>query len=71
MLDEALVQLPPERRERFELRMLQWGPLSRFPILPPEDKEEVLNVVLPLVDEAFDDVDSELAPGRLAASTLS
>ena len=38
--------------------MLQWGPLSRFHILPPEDKEEVLNVVLPLVDEAFEDVGS-------------
>ncbi len=64
-------QLPPERRERFELRMLQWGPLSRFDILPPEDKEEVLNVVLPLVDEAFEDVGSGSAPGRLAASTPS
>ena len=60
VLDEALVQLPPERRERFELRMLQWGPLSRFHILPPEDKEEVLNVVIPLVDEAFEDVGSRV-----------
>ena len=71
VLDEALVQLPPERRERFELRMLQWGPLSRFGTLPPEDKEEVLNVVLSLVDEAFEDVGSGSAPGRLAASTPS
>jgi DNA-directed RNA polymerase specialized sigma24 family protein len=54
VLDEALVQLPPERRERFELRMLQCGPLSRFHILPPEDQEEVLNVVLPVVEEAFE-----------------
>lgn len=69
VLDEALVQLPPERRERFELRMLRWGPLSRFDILPPEDKEEVLNVVLPLVDEAFEDVGSGSASSRLAAST--
>ena len=69
VLDEALVQLPPERRERFELRMLQWGPLYRFDILPPEDKEEVLNVVLPLVDEAFEDAGNGSAPSRLAAST--
>ena len=71
VLDEALVQLPPERRARFELRMLQWGPLSRFDFLRPEDKEEVMNVVIPLVDEAFEDVGSGSAPGRLAASTLS
>jgi pimeloyl-ACP methyl ester carboxylesterase len=68
-LEEALVQLPPERRERFELMMLRWGPLSRFHILPPEDKEEVLNVVLALVDEAFEDVGSGSASSRLAAST--
>ena len=71
VLDEALVQLPPERRARFELRMLQWGPLSRFDFLRPEDKEEVMNVVIPLVDEAFEDVGSGSAPGRLAASTRS
>lgn len=71
VLDEALVQLPPERRARFELRMLQWGPLSRFDFLRPEDKEEVMNVVIPLVDEAFEDAGSGSAPGRLAASTLS
>ena len=71
VLDEALVQLPPERRERFELRMLRWGPLSRFHLLPPEDQEDVLNVVIPLVDKAFEDVGSRAAPGRLAASTLS
>jgi pimeloyl-ACP methyl ester carboxylesterase len=68
VLDEAVVKLPPERRERFELRMLQWGPLSKFDILPPEDKEEVLNVVLPLVDEAFEDVGGSPALGRPAAS---
>ena len=71
VLDEALVQLPPERRARFELRMLQWGPLSRFDFLRPEDKEEVMNVVIPLVDKAFEDVGSGSAPGRLAGSTLS
>jgi pimeloyl-ACP methyl ester carboxylesterase len=68
VLNDALLELPPERRERFELRMLQWGPLSRFDILPPEDKEEVLNVVLPLVDQAFEDVGSGSAPRPLAAS---
>jgi pimeloyl-ACP methyl ester carboxylesterase len=71
VLDGALGELPPERRQRFELRMLQWGPLSRFDILPPEDKEEVLNVVLPLVEAAFEDVSSRPAPGRLAVSTPS
>jgi hypothetical protein len=53
------------------LRTLRWGPLSRFDILPPEDKEEVMNVVLPLVDDAFGYVGSGSAPGRLAASTPS
>ena len=67
VLDEASVVLPPDRRERFELRMLQWGLLYRFDILPPEDKEDVLNVILNLVDEAFEDVGSGSAPGRLAA----
>jgi pimeloyl-ACP methyl ester carboxylesterase len=71
VLDEALVQLPPERRERFELRILRWGPLSRFDILRPEDKEEVLNVVLSLVDEAFENVGGGSAADRLAASTSS
>jgi pimeloyl-ACP methyl ester carboxylesterase len=69
VLDAALAQLPPERRERFELRMLEWGPLSTFDILPPGDKEEVVNVVLRLIDAAFEDVGSAPAPGRLAAST--
>jgi hypothetical protein len=49
--------------------MLRWGPLSSFDILPPEDKEEVLNVVLPLVDEALEDVGSRSVSSRLAAST--
>ena len=66
VLEEALVRVPPERRMRFELRMLQSGPLSRFHTLPPEDKEEVLNVVLPLVDEAFEGVGDESAPKPLA-----
>jgi pimeloyl-ACP methyl ester carboxylesterase len=71
VLDGALAELAPERRERFELRMLQWGPLSTFDILPPGDKEEVLDVVLPLIDAAFEDVGSAPAPGPLAASTPS
>jgi hypothetical protein len=71
VLDGALAELAPERRERFELRVLQWGPLSTFDILPPGDKEEVLNVVLPLIDAAFEDVGSTPAPGPLAASTPS
>jgi pimeloyl-ACP methyl ester carboxylesterase len=71
VLDETLAELAPERRRRFELRMLECGPLSTFDILPPGDKEEVLNVVLPLIDAAFEDVGSAPAPGRLAASTPS
>ena len=71
VLDGALAELAPERRERFELRMLQWGPLSTFDILPPGDKEEVLNVVLPLIDAAFEDIGSAPEPGPLAASTPS
>ena len=71
VLDEALAQLPPERRERFELRMLEWGPLSRFDLLSPGDKEEVLDVVLSLVDAAFEGIGSASAPAPLAASTPS
>jgi hypothetical protein len=71
VLDEALAQLPPERRQRFELRMLEWGPLLMFDILPPADKDEVLDVVLPLVEAAFADAGSGPSPGPLAASTRS
>jgi pimeloyl-ACP methyl ester carboxylesterase len=71
VLDETLAELAPERRERFELRMLQWGPLATFDILPPGDKEEVLNVVVRLIDAAFEDVGNASAPGPLAASTPS
>lgn len=66
VLDAALAELPPERRQRFELRMLTLGPLSTFDILAPEDKTEVLNVVLPLVDEALED--STAAPSAGAAA---
>jgi pimeloyl-ACP methyl ester carboxylesterase len=67
VLDQALVQLPPERRQRFELKMLQSGPLSRFHVLPPEEKEEVLNVVLPLVDEALEEAGSASSAGLTAS----
>ena len=41
------------------------GPLSTFDILAPEDKEEVLNVVLSPIDEAFEG--SATAPSAGAA----
>ena len=62
VLDASLARLSPERRENFELRMLEWGPLSTFDILSPEDKDEVLDVVVPLVQRSFE------APARLAAA---
>lgn len=58
VLDASLASLPPELRERFELQMLPWGPLSTFDVLSPEDQGEVMDVVLPLVRAAFDDAES-------------
>lgn len=45
--------------------MLAWWPLSTFDILAPEDKEEVVNVVLSPIDEAFEG--SATAPSAGAA----
>ncbi len=70
VLDASLAALPPERRERFELRMLPWGPLSTFDILPPEDKAEVLDVVVALVLAAFDDAGTMPSGDRAATATL-
>ena len=56
VLDRLLAALPPERRGRFELRMLPWGPLTTFDILSPADKEAVLEVVVPLVCATFEEV---------------
>lgn len=53
VLDEALASLPSAARERFELRMLPWGPLSTFDILSPGEQDEVLDVVVPLVQRSF------------------
>ena len=50
--------------------MLPWGPLSTFDILPPEDKDEVLGVVVALVLAAFDDAGSMPSGDRAAAATL-
>lgn len=54
LLDAAIAELTPEQRERFELRMLPWGPLTTFDILSPEEQDEVLDVVVPLVLESFE-----------------
>ena len=53
VLDATLAALPPTRRQRFEQRMLPWGPLSTFDILSPDDQDAVLGVVVPLVVGAF------------------
>lgn len=53
LLDGAIAGLTPEQRDRFELLMLPWGPLTTFDILSPEEQDEVLDVVVPLVLEAF------------------
>lgn len=70
VLGDALGTLPPAKRERFELQVLDWGPLSTFDILSPEDKDEILNVVLPLVLAAFDDSAAASEGGRAATATL-
>ena len=49
VLDEALAGLAADKRERFELRMLPWGPLSTFDILSPSDQDAVLDVVVSLI----------------------
>jgi pimeloyl-ACP methyl ester carboxylesterase len=54
LLNAALAALTPEQRERFELRMLPWGPLTTFDILSPEEQDEVLDVVVPLVLETLE-----------------
>ncbi len=69
VLDASLASLPPEKRERFELLMLPWGPLSTFDVLSPEDKAEVLNVVLPLVRAAFNDVAPVPSAGAAAIAS--
>lgn len=51
----ALADLPASKRERFELQMLPWGPLSTFDILSPADQSAVLDVVVPLVRRSFED----------------
>jgi pimeloyl-ACP methyl ester carboxylesterase len=61
-VEAAVAALPPEQRARFELRMLPWGPLTTFDVLSAEDKQAVLDVVLPLVSECFDGA----APARVA-----
>jgi hypothetical protein len=69
VLDGALAALPPAKRERFGLQVLEGGPLSTFDILSPEDKDEVLNVVLPLVLATFDESDAAPGEERAAAAT--
>lgn len=64
ILEAALAKLPAEQREHFELRVLPWGPLSTFDVLSPEDQDEVLDVVLPLVLAAFGEA-PQLRPERL------
>jgi pimeloyl-ACP methyl ester carboxylesterase len=66
VLDGVLASLPSGRRDHFELRMLPWGPLTTFDILSPEDKESVLEVVVPLVSDAFDE--ATRGPAVAAAS---
>jgi hypothetical protein len=55
VLDASLSKLPSTARERFELRLLPWGPLSTFDALTPADQSAVLDVVVPLVRASFED----------------
>lgn len=55
VLEASLSKLPSATRERFELRVLPWGPLSTFDALAPADQNAVLDIVVPLVCASFED----------------
>jgi len=52
---EAAVQaLPADQQERFELRMLDFGPLTTFDGLRHDDQDAILDAVVPYVRACFD-----------------
>jgi len=53
-IDSAVAGLSAEERSRFELHMIAGGPLTTFDGLPPEEQEEIVDIVLPFVASFFE-----------------
>lgn len=68
VLDASLSKLPSATRERFELRMLPWGPLSTFDALAPADQNAVLDIVVPLVRASFEDSTPSASRAKASAA---
>jgi predicted alpha/beta-hydrolase family hydrolase len=52
-IEGAVARLPEEQRARFELRLLEGGPLTTFDGLPPMEQAEILDTVVPYVISFF------------------
>jgi alpha-beta hydrolase superfamily lysophospholipase len=53
-IDDALAGLSADERSRFELRMIAGGPLTTFDGLPPEEQDEIVDIVVPFVTAFFE-----------------
>jgi hypothetical protein len=53
-IEAVVAGLPEEQRSRFELRMFPGGPLTTFDGLPPEEQDDVLDLVVPYVTAFFE-----------------
>lgn len=68
---EAAVQaLPPDRRARFELRMLDAGPLTTFDGLGHDEQDAILDAVVPYVRACFE-LPVEARPAAAAGARSS
>ncbi len=55
LIESAAAGLPPELRERFEVAMLDGGPLTTFDGLPQQEQDAILGAVVPRVTALFED----------------
>ncbi|HSE82622.1 MAG TPA: alpha/beta hydrolase [Gaiellaceae bacterium] len=53
-IDAAVAGLSADERSRFELKMIAGGPLTTFDGLPPEEQEEIVDIVVPFVTSFFE-----------------
>jgi alpha-beta hydrolase superfamily lysophospholipase len=53
-IDAAVAGLTAEERSRFERHMIAGGPLTTFDGLPPEEQEEIVDIVVPFVTSFFE-----------------
>jgi pimeloyl-ACP methyl ester carboxylesterase len=53
-LESAAAKLPPERRKRFALHVVETGALTTFEVLPPDEQAHILDLFVPVVDGWFD-----------------